>query len=101
MAKTTSLPAGMPSPDSPSPDSRGNSHPLVVVRDLVKLFPVTRGFLLERTVGEIKAVDRVSFAIERGETLGLVGESGCGKTTVGLCVLMLERPTAGQVIFDG
>jgi oligopeptide/dipeptide ABC transporter ATP-binding protein len=70
------------------------------VRNLVKHFPVGRG-LLSGAAGMIRAVDGVSFSIRRGETLGLVGESGCGKTTTGRCILQLERPTAGEVIFQG
>ncbi|MER3399601.1 MAG: peptide ABC transporter substrate-binding protein [Thermoflexus sp.] len=73
---------------------------LVVVRDLKKYFPVRRG-LLQRVVAWVKAVDGVSFTIRRGETLGLVGESGCGKTTVGRTILRLIEPTAGEVYFEG
>ena len=73
---------------------------LLDVRDLQKYFPVQRG-ILGRTVGQVRAVDGVSFAIRRGETLGLVGESGCGKSTTGRAILRLIEPTAGQVIFDG
>jgi peptide/nickel transport system ATP-binding protein/oligopeptide transport system ATP-binding protein len=75
-------------------------EPLVVVRDLVKHFPV-RGGILQRTVGMVQAVDGVSFEIQRGETLGLVGESGCGKTTVGRLLLRLIDPTSGSIRFDG
>jgi len=74
--------------------------PLVQVRDLVKHFPV-RGGILQRTVGTVQAVDGVSFDIKRGETLGLVGESGCGKTTVGRLLLRLIEPTSGTIRFDG
>jgi oligopeptide transport system ATP-binding protein len=75
--------------------------PLVEVRDLKKHFPVKRGLVFDRVVGQIKAVDGVSFAIRRGETFGLVGESGCGKTTIGRLLLKLEEPTAGEIRFDG
>jgi oligopeptide/dipeptide ABC transporter ATP-binding protein len=71
------------------------------VRSLVKHFPVAGPGLFGGGGGLIKAVDGISFAIRPGETLGLVGESGCGKTTAGRCILMLERPTSGQVIFEG
>src|SRR6267378_3079052 len=74
---------------------------LVEVKNLKMYFPVTSGVLVQRTVGHIKAVDDVSFVVRRGETLGLVGESGCGKTTTGRCILQLYRPTAGTVRFDG
>jgi ABC-type oligopeptide transport system ATPase subunit len=77
------------------------NEPLVSVRNLVKRFPVKRGFLFERTVDWVTAVDDVSFDIGRGETLGLVGESGSGKSTTGYCVLQVIRPTSGSVIFDG
>ena len=74
--------------------------PLLVVRDLVKRFPV-RGGLLRRQVGQVHAVEGVSFELEAGATLGLVGESGCGKSTTGRCVLRLIEPTSGAVAFDG
>ena len=73
---------------------------LLDVRNLKKYFPVRRG-ILGQTVGHVKAVDGVSFQLRRGETLGLVGESGCGKSTTGRAILRLIEPTAGQVIFDG
>jgi oligopeptide transport system ATP-binding protein len=76
------------------------SMALLEIRNLIKYFPVKKG-ILSRTVGEVKAVDGVSFSLERGETLGLVGESGCGKTTVGRSILRLIEPTAGEVVFDG
>jgi oligopeptide/dipeptide ABC transporter ATP-binding protein len=73
---------------------------LLKVDHLVKYFPIRKG-VFRRTVGWIKAVDDVSFEVYEGETLGLVGESGCGKTTTALTILRLEEPTKGQVIFDG
>src|SRR5215831_17944323 len=78
-----------------------NGQPLLEVRQLAMHFPVTEGIALRRKVGEVKAVDGVDFCIERGETLGLVGESGCGKTTTGRCILRLERPTGGEILYDG
>jgi oligopeptide transport system ATP-binding protein len=74
---------------------------LVEVRDLSKYFPITRGIIFQRHVGDIKAVDGISFGIHQGETLGLVGESGCGKSTTGRTILQLYRPTAGKVYFEG
>lgn len=73
---------------------------LLVVKDLVKHFPVRSG-LLQRTTAWVKAVDRVSFAVKNGETLGMVGESGCGKTTIGRTILRLIEPTSGEVTFNG
>src|SRR6187397_1549136 len=73
---------------------------ILEVTDLKKYFPIKKG-LLSRTVGHVKAVDGVSFAVERGEVLGLVGESGCGKTTTGRCILRLIEPTMGSVKFEG
>jgi len=74
---------------------------LLEVRNLKKYFPVTEGIVMHKTIGNVKAVDDVTFSIARGETLGLVGESGCGKTTTGRCILQLERPTAGEIVFEG
>jgi oligopeptide/dipeptide ABC transporter ATP-binding protein len=73
---------------------------VVEVKNLKMYFPITRG-LLRRKVGEIRAVDDVSFEINKNETLGLVGESGCGKTTTGRCILRLYQPTSGHIIFSG
>lgn len=73
---------------------------LVKVRELHKHFPITQGIVIQRKIGAVKAVDNVTFDIYRGETLGLVGESGCGKTTTGRTIIQLYRPTAGHVIFD-
>jgi ABC-type oligopeptide transport system ATPase subunit len=73
---------------------------LLDVRNLQTWFPIRRG-LLQRITGHVKAVDGVSFTLHKGETLGLVGESGCGKTTVGRTLLRLIEPTGGQVLFEG
>jgi oligopeptide transport system ATP-binding protein len=74
---------------------------LLRVRNLKMYFPITRGIVVQRHIGDIKAVDGVNFDVYRGETLGLVGESGCGKSTTGRAILQLYRPTAGEVVFDG
>ncbi|MGQ9774077.1 ABC transporter ATP-binding protein, partial [Chloroflexus sp.] len=74
---------------------------LIEIKDLRMHFPVTRGIIFQRRVGTVKAVDGVSFSIKRSETLGLVGESGCGKSTTGRAILQLYRPTSGQVLFEG
>jgi oligopeptide transport system ATP-binding protein len=81
--------------------SNENGHEaLVEIRELKKYFPITRG-VFQRHVGDIKAVDGVTFDIQQGETLGLVGESGCGKSTTGRTILQLYRPTAGEIYLDG
>ena len=74
---------------------------LVRIENLKVYFPIKSGLVLDRHVGDIRAVDDVSLAIERGETLGLVGESGCGKSTVGRAILRLYEPTEGRIVFDG
>ncbi|MDP6800510.1 MAG: ABC transporter ATP-binding protein, partial [SAR202 cluster bacterium] len=79
----------------------GADDVLVEVKDMKMHFPVTSGIIFQRKVADVKAVDGISFTIKRGETLGLVGESGCGKTTAGRCILQLYTPTAGDVIYDG
>jgi peptide/nickel transport system ATP-binding protein/oligopeptide transport system ATP-binding protein len=77
------------------------SEPLLEVRDLVKRFPVRGGGIIKRTVGHVDAVSGVSFSLRPGETLGLVGESGCGKSTTGRAILQLHKPTSGSVKFEG
>ncbi len=74
---------------------------LIEVKNMKMYFPVTSGIIFQKKVADIKAVDGISFTIRRGETLGLVGESGCGKTTTGRCILQLYRPTEGEVLFEG
>ncbi len=87
--------------DTKDETSVAAGEPLLRVEGLKMHFPVTEGMFLRRVVGHVKAVDGISFTIAAGETLGLVGESGCGKTTVGRCILRLENPTEGKVIFAG
>lgn len=74
---------------------------LVQIKGLKKYFPITRGVVFQRKVADVKAVDGLDFSINRGETLGLVGELGCGKSTTGRAILQLYRPTAGEVFFQG
>jgi oligopeptide transport system ATP-binding protein len=74
---------------------------LLEVQELTKRFPVNQGVLLSHLGGHVSAVERVSFAVQQGQTLGLVGESGCGKSTTGRCIIRLEEPTSGRILFDG
>ena len=78
-----------------------DSSTLIEVRNLVKHFPITRGIVFQKQIGAVKAVDDVSFEVKRGETLGIVGETGCGKSTTARLLVRLLDPTAGQIIFDG
>ena len=93
----TTMQETAPAAPRPAP----NDDTLLEINNLKMYFPVTSGMLFQRTVAYVKAVDDVTFAVRRGETLGLVGESGCGKTTTGRCILQLYKPTSGQVIFEG
>ena len=93
----TTTPAPQTQPSVPAPPD----DVLLEVKNLKMYFPVTSGIIFQKKVADIKAVDDISFFVRRGETLGLVGESGCGKTTTGRCILQLYKPTAGQVIFEG
>src|SRR3990172_8780480 len=86
---------------SQGPAAGPSSDLLVQVRDARMYFPVTSGILFQRKIADVKAVDGVTFDVRRGETLGLVGESGCGKTTLGRVVLLLYKPTGGSVVFNG
>ena len=81
--------------------SNGAGDALLEVEDLEVYFPVTAGLIFQRRVADVKAVDGVTFNVKRGETLGLVGESGCGKSTTGKTLLKLLEPDGGSILFDG
>ncbi len=104
VAERASVPAAArataPASNIASVQRPSGAHPVLEVRDLKKHFPVKKG-LLRKTVGQVYAVDGVSFTIGKGETLGLVGESGCGKTTVGRTLLRLTEPSGGQILLGG
>ena len=89
-----------PAPATPTNTGDGNGETLLSVQNLKTFFPI-QGGIFRRTVGYVQAVDDISFDIKKGETLGLVGESGCGKTTTGRTILRLNKATAGKVVFDG
>jgi len=82
-------------------NGNGKNDVILSIKDLKMYFPITKGIIFQRHVGDIRAVDGLNFDIQRGETLGLVGESGCGKSTTGRAILQLYRPTAGTVEFEG
>jgi oligopeptide/dipeptide ABC transporter ATP-binding protein len=84
----------------PVPDSNNGKKTLLEVKDLTKYFPITKG-IMAKVVGRVHAVDHVNFFIRAGETFGLVGESGCGKTTTGRLILRLVEPTSGDIVFNG
>ena len=94
-----------PQPTTPAPEPAGgrrrDREPILEVRGLVKHFPLTRGIVFKKQVGAVRAVDGVSFELYAGETLGVVGESGCGKSTVARLMTNLEQPTAGEIIYKG
>ena len=79
-------------------DDSGQQDTLLEVNNLRKFFPITKGFL-KRVIGQVRAVDDVSFAIRQGETLGLVGESGCGKTTTARCIMRALDPSSGEILY--
>ncbi|WP_329136051.1 dipeptide ABC transporter ATP-binding protein [Streptomyces sp. NBC_01476] len=93
--------APRPTAPEPAPTKPAGREPILQVRGLVKHFPLTRGILFKRQIGAVKAVDGVSFDLYAGETLGIVGESGCGKSTVARLLMNLETATAGEVIYKG
>jgi oligopeptide/dipeptide ABC transporter ATP-binding protein len=78
-----------------------NGEPLLEVVDLEKHFPITRGVIFQKEIGRVRAVDGVSLSVSKGETLGVVGESGCGKSTMARCIMRLLTPTGGRIMFDG
>ncbi len=86
--------------DTQRASGNGHTQTLIRVEDLRVYFPITKGIIFQRHVGDVKAVDGLAFEIKRGETLGLVGESGCGKSTTGRAILQLYRPTSGRVYFE-
>ncbi|WP_030662137.1 ABC transporter ATP-binding protein [Streptomyces rimosus] len=79
----------------------GAGEPVLDVRELAKLYPLTRGIVVRRQIGSVRAVDTVSFTLRKGETLGIVGESGCGKSTVAKMLVGLEKPTGGRILYRG
>ena len=86
--------------DATTPLTASGDETLLEVNNLVMHFPLTQGIIFQRKVGAVQAVDGVSFDVKKGETLGLVGESGCGKSTTGRAILQLYKPTGGEVVFQ-
>jgi len=89
-----------PAPEA-GPDRAPSGDVLLEVTDLVRHFPVTRGVVFRHKVGAVQAVDGINLTVVRGHTLGLVGESGCGKTTTGRLLVRLDEPTSGHIVIDG
>jgi oligopeptide transport system ATP-binding protein len=98
---TAAIPSASSSSATDSPTAGHDGQPLVEVEDLKVWFPITEGLIIERHIGDVRAVDGITFSLPRGETLGLVGESGCGKSTTGRALIRLYRPTEGRIVFDG
>ncbi|MGW2629674.1 ABC transporter ATP-binding protein [Streptomyces chattanoogensis] len=94
-------PQAVQDPHRPQPGQAALGEPILEIRDLVKHYPLTQGVLFKKQVGAVKAVDGVSFDLRKGETLGVVGESGCGKSTLAKMLVGLERPTSGQIRYQG
>ncbi|KPC66783.1 ABC transporter ATP-binding protein [Streptomyces chattanoogensis] len=94
-------PQAVQDPQRPQPGQAALGEPILEIRDLVKHYPLTQGVLFKKQVGAVKAVDGVSFDLRKGETLGIVGESGCGKSTLAKMLVGLERPTSGQIRYQG
>jgi oligopeptide/dipeptide ABC transporter ATP-binding protein len=92
---------GQERPAQPLGGAADAGEPLLQVRDLVKHFPITHGLIIQRKIGAVQAVDGVSFEVQRGETLGIVGETGCGKSTTARVIMRLLEATSGEVRFDG
>jgi oligopeptide/dipeptide ABC transporter ATP-binding protein len=106
MASAEQRAAGGASATGPAAGATGSgagpgAGPLLEVEGLTVHFPIRQGIIIERRIGDVRAVDGISFSLARGETLGLVGESGCGKSTTGRAIVRLYEPTAGRVLFDG